>query len=1365
MRDRVPLVLLIGVLALLGVKSLSSGPSTSGADGKPPPGQSETAGKRSQVIAVSAGKGNAPFLQPLVEFLRPQAKPGFVDPDGYPDKEVLGQYDPRVMIATVPDPVDSGSGYRFDSVVDTIQRAAEARGYVLDRYYYPWRAEKTQGPPPTGPVEGPVRGKASAAPNTPPVTERPRVWERQPGMLLFRGKFPPSPRGSGAGSEHRRTKLLIVFLVGETATAGIHRVALRKSLGFLDHYQLPSRQPVGILGPFFSGSQVSLALTLQDWRKAPRPGTKVHLLSGSATALDPGWLEAELRGRFELVAQTTVIPEHTIFLEMLSYLGVAERNDEGVHFKEKVALLYESNTGFGRAVWRNIRAAKGRQGQESNLLAIPFPMHISQVRAGYGKAGDLGKGDPLSLPARGGKLRIPFQEESEARDLPPALQPTMTAATAELTLTALLGSLTHERLRYAVITASDVKDKIFLATLVRRYCPDARLLFTSSDLLFTHPDCSPSLKGAYVGSTYPLYSRNQRWSFPFTGDRRRLFFPSEQEQGCYNAATVLLEAIGAGREGAKGKPPTLVDYGIPFVRPRSGGNPNDPDCLGSKLRPPIWISVVGQNGLQPLAYVKPSPKVRPCPLEGVYGVTVDDPPAADAGPERQEASFKPQYGSFWITPVLALSLFVLFVGVAYGESLWRRASPPDPAGRGDPLFDLTSLFLPARTGGRSQAAYVLVCLLCVVAAYAGIAFLCNIPVIALLTGGVRVDMEWRHWLLPVLSSLLLVALLTLGLWRLDLHLGHTLTLLPALVALATLAAGCFLVGVSGGLGWGVLVCLALPAAYALIQYCRHLHRTVGLGPGLGRLFFPVARVPARAARASWHYTRLLFARSGQAQAGGPADPAAQGTRHPALGWLRRRLEPLWQAWSRVPWLVTVTVPLAAFTVAYWLVRASRIQWDTHPERLLLLFDRGTDLTGGNSPIIPLLFVGLGLFGWGYLRLKQLHLLDRHAVEPPFPKQGAVFGALSDRHGEVMAALERPRGPLRRGYLWVIWLVLLFAECRLWSRFGPTPEGVLYDGLLLLGLSLLAVVVLDAVLELLRVWAALGRLLRELARLPLGGAYRRLPAWITGAFGPFLSTGRSDRGAYLEYRCRQAERVQEGYAELNLSDFQQGRLEPSADLEAKANPSPGTAAAEGRVPVYLTTTARACLAALFSGAEEIPPQDDPARPAAADASGAANGKAGQRADGQTPAGEAAEARGGRWRQRAEDFVAVEIAAYLSQYFILMRNLVLFLTLGPLLLLFAVISYPLQPQGLWLLFAGALVVAVAFAALRVFIGIEHDPVVSQIVGGTPNRIDWLQGPFLGNVATSIVPLLGILAAASTDMADLIHSWLDPVFHLLR
>ena len=42
------------------------------------------------------------------------------------------------LIATVPDPVESGLGSVFDDYVDSIERAVSATGYVLDHFYNPW---------------------------------------------------------------------------------------------------------------------------------------------------------------------------------------------------------------------------------------------------------------------------------------------------------------------------------------------------------------------------------------------------------------------------------------------------------------------------------------------------------------------------------------------------------------------------------------------------------------------------------------------------------------------------------------------------------------------------------------------------------------------------------------------------------------------------------------------------------------------------------------------------------------------------------------------------------------------------------------------------------------------------------------------------------------------------------------------------------------------------------------------------------------------------------------------------------------------------------------------------------------------------
>ena len=44
----------------------------------------------------------------------------------------------QVMIATLPDPVETGSKYEFDMGLEAIHKAIESEGYLIDRYSNPW---------------------------------------------------------------------------------------------------------------------------------------------------------------------------------------------------------------------------------------------------------------------------------------------------------------------------------------------------------------------------------------------------------------------------------------------------------------------------------------------------------------------------------------------------------------------------------------------------------------------------------------------------------------------------------------------------------------------------------------------------------------------------------------------------------------------------------------------------------------------------------------------------------------------------------------------------------------------------------------------------------------------------------------------------------------------------------------------------------------------------------------------------------------------------------------------------------------------------------------------------------------------------
>src|ERR1019366_7585019 len=102
-----------------------------------------------------------------------------------------------LLIATVPDPVSSRLPHFFDSFVESLESAAEASGYTLDRFALPWLE------------------KGNSAGDYVP-SWRHTLYETVPGLILYR--------------DPQHQKLLLVFLVGETPTTGIHKRAMFSAL-------------------------------------------------------------------------------------------------------------------------------------------------------------------------------------------------------------------------------------------------------------------------------------------------------------------------------------------------------------------------------------------------------------------------------------------------------------------------------------------------------------------------------------------------------------------------------------------------------------------------------------------------------------------------------------------------------------------------------------------------------------------------------------------------------------------------------------------------------------------------------------------------------------------------------------------------------------------------------------------------------------------------------------------------------------------------------------------------------------------------------------------------------------------------------
>jgi hypothetical protein len=473
------------------------------------------------------------------------------------------------MLATLPDPIDTEASYYFDGALEAIQRGAGADEYVLDHFYLPWQ-------------EYALRTQQDAKSS---IDAAARRYLTEPGILLFRQPKSPS-----------HTNLLVVYVVGETPTAGVHKRAVGTALthaAYLRPLTSTAKRPLmPILGPFFSGSADSLAAALRDWRERVTGEESSRWLfdvvSGTATGVDCS--------RFlNLAGTTTTFTTTTLHVsDMRKAIEKSVAQQQIVSAPCRIAWLVEGS-GYGDAAKDKI------QDLNDHVLRteIRFPLHISRVRSIHGKAkAQEAQALPQTSASRV-RSQLSFDGSEAGREQPLHVAPAVTTAAVEMILRQIIATVDRDGIQYIGIIATDARDRIFLASFIREQCPDAQLLIINSDLLYLHPDAAQSLSGSLVASPYPLFPDNQHWSFPKAGARWHLVFSSPLQTGCYNAVRVLLHPefrkaiLLSNTDELK-----LIEYGVPF----------DTDYGGS-IKPPTWISLVGQNTLWPL-HIDPSTSVE-----------------------------------------------------------------------------------------------------------------------------------------------------------------------------------------------------------------------------------------------------------------------------------------------------------------------------------------------------------------------------------------------------------------------------------------------------------------------------------------------------------------------------------------------------------------------------------------------------------------------------------------------------------------------------------------------------------------------------------------------------------------------------------
>jgi len=482
----------------------------------------------------------------------------------------------NILIATVPDPIDTAFGFWFDQVIEGLTRAVcDTELYAPVGFWNPWEEYRAEL----------KRKEAKAGEEATPEP----LFLRVPGVLLFRGT-------------KETDRVLAVLLVSENPNS-VKAEPLQQALDLAGEIQQIDKpgsplQTVRLIAPVFTGSQPSLFRALEQWHKKNGKAARFDVVSGSAIGL--ARLSDQEREFITLHAAgipSLILCKAAIHFWQHKRCEPEEDFTSGNDFSG-VAFLVESNTGFGRAFPIELKVQKEIQKKipeqtpkeiraQQWPMYLPYPLHVSRLQATYAQK-------RLEIEKRLSRSAAWLDRKTGERSVRPnpeliaSLDESVTAPINDRALEDITATIRQNPVRLVGIIATDPEDKVFLVERIKKDCPGVEIFITGMEQFYSLPENRQAMRGVLVTTTYSLYPPNQGWCEP--DEARRQFLKSPSGQGTYNAAGFHLSAM-VGQV-------TLEEALQEYAPPVFAVDRNDPT-----RKPPVWIVTIGENGrVVPVAF-------------------------------------------------------------------------------------------------------------------------------------------------------------------------------------------------------------------------------------------------------------------------------------------------------------------------------------------------------------------------------------------------------------------------------------------------------------------------------------------------------------------------------------------------------------------------------------------------------------------------------------------------------------------------------------------------------------------------------------------------------------------------------------------
>lgn len=1127
-----------------------------------------------------------------------------------------------------------------------------------------------------------------------------RCRQLVPGVLVFR-----NDRAFGLDA---REQLLVAFLVGETPTWGVQKLALKEALDFV-HLARPSGREVRIVGPTFSGSASSLRFALGEWKppavpaaaSTPRPPcftvvsgnttsqTAKRLLetcdatstAASCDAACKGESADELYVHFHATTVPDDLRERNFWSYLRDHLGVEQDDAGGGCALRGVAVLEESGTAYGDFAIAapkphhpgertpELRPAKSRHArQDGGAIATPapptgrvppLPPPPPEAAASASTTPPMDLGQPeacqpeitLRFPPHISNVRRAYEAQRAPADpattaLLPALDPSLDEPSEP---SDIVPNISPRTAFSNDVVLDGILDELSQRSVrfVGFVASDpSDVIFLASQTKARLPDVRLFTFGSEILLAHPRYQSDLNGMIVVAA------YP------LLGAHEVRASGDGGPREGVAWFFSSEQEEGVYNATVAILGRPRElleydrRTADGGADEPAVWVTVIGRDG--------------PFPL--YEGQAYDDPNdfVLDGGrdaPRRATGVEPPHTWHF--------AFFALTILAAYKALLFIYMRVWNGLGRGVPRWPpLAPLFARCHASVAPRREYCLTLLFAILlAGYGEVVRVETVPTL-LGEGG-------AHAFAP-----------------------HVL---QAAKVLLYLLAGCM------SLSWFETVIAGVRLVKA---------RDAFGGRAAAAEALQLALLGCPAALVGWGAIRVAFER-----VPGGADFAPFYVRATNLS---SGVSPV------MPWLL-----FFALFYTWALCNLARLR----------IVSQASEPIPGACADNPGGFVSVAL---------GLVPLDAAAMATSGPRD------IAQLEQELIATL---RYPTRRPLSWTIfapmWLLPAYAFFlkppttieSTWTIFALPPDRIFQCFL-----AVSIVILSFAVVQIVIVWRASRDLFRRLVRHPLAAAYGRLPRPLVRSLELQLS-GIVPRPDDLAIAVPELHVLADGAAAA-VTD-----TSPTGQALAAAMPADLAADLRKHADLASKMFLDERGATVTRGAIRDLGRSEAVRELLRACAALATVLAGVWQRRSLGTSKATRGPADAWVKTAEDVVAMHVASFVYPYVHAFQYLMAMAVGTALLFMLALASYCFEPHHLLAVFSSVTLLSAVGVVLYVFVGMERDELLSRIARTPPGRVTFSRDFVLRVVTWAVIPVGSFVVVHYPQLARTVLTWVDPVVHALR